>query len=46
MCVLPCTLELKWSQDKSICEVFTLTCVCVDDVVRVGGGKVEKAVSN
>ena len=32
---LVCRMELKWSQDKSICTVFTcLICVYVDDVVR------------
>ena len=28
MCVLACRLELKWSQDKPICKVFTCF-VCV-----------------
>ena len=37
MCVLPCGLELKWFNDKSLCEVCTcFVCVCVDNVVRQG----------
>ena len=35
MCVLAVRLELKWSQDKSICKSFTCF-VCVDDMVRLG----------
>ena len=32
-----CRLELKLSQDKSICKFLIDFCVCVDDVVRLGG---------
>ena len=41
MCVLACRLESKCSQDKSICKVFYLICVCVDDVVRLGVERVQ-----
>ena len=40
--MLACTLELKWSQDKSMRKVFTCF-VCVDDVRgQTWGGALER----
>ena len=41
MCVLACRLELKWSQDKSIRNVFTCF-VCVLMMGSDWGGALEK----
>ena len=40
MCVLACRLELKWSHDNPYVKFLLDLCVCVDDVVRLGGGGV------
>ena len=41
MCVLACGLELKWSQDKSICQVFTCF-VYVLMMCQTGGGALQR----